>query len=232
MRMCRTCRIRTATPGADVLTTCSRRSQVARSRPNDDPAPTAIVEGEAGSSQRPAEIPECRRDSPPPAADADQACEIVVRMAHRDAGVPPWTPVRPRHSLQYATATATGATPSVRVVPAHASTRTRSDRRVTVLPFHTTAQERARLSSRRRHAQGPTTNAGAFCMSSVFVSARFPRELVSEAQGARRARYCSLSAVIRLAVQRYVAESGSIARASQSLLTSLPTTQKGRRDDS
>jgi metal-responsive CopG/Arc/MetJ family transcriptional regulator len=43
-------------------------------------------------------------------------------------------------------------------------------------------------------------------MSSVFVSARFPQELVSEAQERAELEDRSLSSVIRLAVQRYVAE--------------------------
>jgi predicted DNA-binding ribbon-helix-helix protein len=43
-------------------------------------------------------------------------------------------------------------------------------------------------------------------MSSVFVSARFPAELVSEAQQRAEIEDRSLSSVIRLAVQRFVAD--------------------------
>ena len=43
-------------------------------------------------------------------------------------------------------------------------------------------------------------------MSSVFVSARFPQELVSEAQQRAELEDRSLSSVIRLAVQRYIAD--------------------------
>jgi hypothetical protein len=52
-------------------------------------------------------------------------------------------------------------------------------------------------------------------MASVFVSARFPQELISEAQERAELEDRSLSAVIRLAVQRYVAEPGSVARSAQ-----------------
>ena len=59
------------------------------------------------------------RSATVPPADEDHAREIVMRVAHRDAGVAPWRPCIAR-SLTFTSAKRTDAVPSVAVVPAHA----------------------------------------------------------------------------------------------------------------